>query len=163
MRETDCLPRQATDKRKEVPIKTGRFLFRRASSKAEVAALESKLEARAKAEKDELKQEMERHVAEIREQLQPPPDAISEGQLSSLQARLQALHAAQLLSDDELYGLEDLAADYLEFRCSAGGVVTVAMTHVNEAAGKLLKLVALSEGTVADAMFARQARRKYVV
>jgi hypothetical protein len=41
--------------------------------------------------------------------------------------------------------------------------VTVAMTHVNEAAGKLLKLVALSEGTVADAMFARQARRKYVV
>ena len=61
--------------------------------------MEAKLEARTEAEKQKLKQEMECHVAEIREQLQPPPDAISEGQLSSLQTRLQALHAAQLLSD----------------------------------------------------------------
>ena len=127
-----------------------------------MVALEAKLKAMAEAEKHELRQEMERHVAEIREQLQPPADAISEGQLSSLQTRLQALHAAKLLSDDELYTLEDLTADYLEFRCSVGGVVTVAMTQVDESAGKLLKLVALSEGTVADATFARQARRKYV-
>ena len=124
--------------------------------------MEAKLEARAEADKQKLRQEMECNVAGIREQLQPPPDAISEGQLSTLQTRLQALHAAQLLSDDELYALEDLVADYLEFRCSAGGLVTAAMTQVNEVAGKLLKLVALSEGTVADPAFARQVRRKYV-
>jgi hypothetical protein len=62
------------------------------------------------------------------------------------------LHAAQLLSDDETYKLEDLVAD-----CLALGPVT----QVSEATSRLVALVNLSEGIVADAGFARQLRRKY--
>ena len=90
------------------------------------------------------------------------PNTISEGQLASIQTWRHALHAPQLLSDDELDAFETQVADYPELRCSAGRVVTVAMTQVDEVVRKLLKLVALSEGTVADHAFARQARRKHV-
>jgi hypothetical protein len=37
---------------------------------------------------------------------------------------VEALHAAKLLGDDELYAFEDVVADYLELRSSMG-VVTL--------------------------------------
>ncbi len=53
-------------------------------------------------------------------------------QSHALVSQATQLHAAQLLSDDELDALQTQVADYLELRCSAGRVVTVAMTHVDE-------------------------------
>ena len=41
-------------------------------------------------------------------------------------------------------------------------VVTSEMVYTSASASKLLKVVGLSEGVVADVAFARQVRRKYV-
>ena len=67
-----------------------------------------------------------------------------------------------LLSDEELFAMEDCVADFLEAR-AACDVVTAEIVHANaEVMGKLHKLVALSEGLAHDSMFARQLRRKFV-
>ena len=64
--------------------------------------------------------------------------------------------------DDELHTLEDMVADFIEFEASLVGVATLDAMSADENAGKLRKLIALSEHLAADAAFARQARRKYV-
>ena len=69
------------------------------------------------------------------------------------------MHAAQLLSDEELFALEDTVADYVE---PSMGVITLEAAHAIRAADKLVKLVALSEHIAADGAFSRQARRKYL-
>ena len=81
-------------------------------------------------------------------------------QVEALTARLEALHAAQLLSDDEMFGLEDTIADFVEARASFG-VVTMETVHTNRVVGKMHKLIAVSEGMPKDAMLARQLRRKF--
>ena len=82
-------------------------------------------------------------------------------QIASLGTKLEALHATQLLSDEELFTLEDTVADYVELQSSMG-VVTLGAAHAIRAADKLVKLVALSDHIVADGAFSRQARRKYL-
>lgn len=111
----------------------------------------------------ETKLEAQRQLAREMEAKLAPKPAVSDEQLLALQSRIEALHKAQLLSDDELYALEDISADYIDFKSSVGGVVTGEMAQGTETARKLLKLVALSEGMAADGAFARQARRKYAV
>ena len=71
------------------------------------------------------------------------------------------MHAAQLLADEEYYVAKDMCADYLELRSSMAHGVVVAL-HSSEGVGRLHSLVGLFEGNVADAGFARQARRKYL-
>ena len=68
-------------------------------------------------------------------------------QLIALQARLEALSAAKLLSDDELFAVEDVIGD------SSG-----------EASGddQVAILLALSARMATDSAFARQLRRKVV-
>ena len=82
-------------------------------------------------------------------------------EVDAVTARLEALHAAQLLSDDELFALEDCVADFIEAQASYD-VVTMEAVNANRAIGKVHKLVALGEGMPSDAMFARQLRRKFV-
>ena len=72
------------------------------------------------------------------------------------------MHAAELLSDEEMFALEDAVADFLEARSEAELVGATMGVHSHPAVGKLHKLVALSESLQADGAFARQARRKYV-
>ena len=122
---------------------------------------EDRMRQAAKAEKEELRQEMQRqadaNMEKMREELKPAP-AISEQQLTALQARLEALHAAKHLGDDELYALEDMVADCAEL----GHLVTKEMLVSIPATAKLYKLVCLSDNMPGDAAFARQARRKFV-
>jgi hypothetical protein len=68
-------------------------------------------------------------------------------QLIALQARLEALSAAKLLTDDELFAVEDVIGD------SSG-----------EASGEhqVTMLLALSARMASDSAFARQLRRKVV-
>eukprot|EP01046_Picozoa_sp_COSAG06_P011848 COSAG06_NODE_682_length_13115_cov_17.917793_7_plen_123_part_00 len=78
--------------------------------------------AEAKAEQTERIDAMERqHAAElarVQKQVQKPSAAaISEEQLSHLQTRLEGLHMTKLLSDDELFALEDSVADWVSL-CS---------------------------------------------
>ena len=71
-------------------------------------------------------------------------------QIAALQSRVQALHAAQLLTDEELHRIEDAIADGCELGAadSAGG-------------GEVARMVALSERVAVEGAFARQLRRKY--
>ena len=119
-------------------------------------------EARAERAEQKLEMEakMEAMVKQVEEKLTPVA-AITREQIASLGARLEALHAAQLLSDEELFTLEDTVADYVELQSSMG-VITLEAAHAIRAADKLVKLVALSEHIGADGAFSRQARRKYL-
>jgi hypothetical protein len=127
----------------------------------EAKAEKEEQEAKAAADKAELRREMQQQMDKMREELKPA-EAISEQRLAALQARIDALHQAKLLGDDELYALEDLVADYVELESSMGVALTLETIHANENASKLLKLVGLSEHIAADSAFSRQARRKYV-
>ena len=100
----------------------------------------------------QLRLEMEKRLA--------PKEVISAEQVDAVTARLEALHAAQLLSDDEMFGLEDAIGDFVEARASFG-MVTMETVHTNRVVGKMHKLVAVSEGMPKDAMLARQLRRKF--
>ena len=104
--------------------------------------------------------EMEAKLAEQRREL-APKEAISAEQVERLTARLEALHAAQLLSDEELFALEDCMADFIEAKGTVE-VVTADTVNTVRAVGRVHKLISLSEGMPRDAMFARQLRRKLI-
>jgi ATP-dependent exoDNAse (exonuclease V) beta subunit len=141
-----------------------------AKANAQAQALEN-LRQETKAEKTAVEAKLKELEAKL---VGAPTEAISTAQLAAVQARLEALHESELLSDDELFTMEDIAADYLEFRSSVvGGIVTIDMVRLmseasssssssSSAVAKLLKLVALSEGTSSDGGFARQVRRKFL-
>ena len=119
-------------------------------------ALRRELRDEAQAKQDELRQELQQQQARLREELQPA-EAVSEGQLASLQARLDRLHAAELLGDEEVYALEDCIADFID--CASA---TVAPAESAAVADKVSRLVGLSQGISNDTAFARQAKRKFV-
>ena len=75
------------------------------------------MDAKAKADLDKLREEMTPREL---------PPAISDAELTALQARFESLHAAQLLTDEELYASEDLCADFLELQATVleGDVLT---------------------------------------
>ena len=128
--------------------------------------LEQQKEAKEEVEraKQEMDAKLEAKIEEQRQRMQElmaPQEAVSDQQVEAVTARLQAVHAAQLLSDDELFAVEDGIADFLEVK-AACGVVTPMIVNTQDAAGKVHKLVVLSRGMVDDAMFARQVRRKFV-
>ena len=116
--------------------------------------LEAKMEAKT--------EKMEQQLEKMREEMKPaaPAEVVSKSQIAALQARIEALHGAKLLGDDELYALEDAVADYLELKPSIG-IATLETVNASEVASKLLKLISMSEGIATDSAFARQARRKY--
>lgn len=83
---------------------------------------------------------------------------LREEQVSSLQSRLESLHSAKLLTEDEWYTMEDLIADSIEEwedECAEVGVS-------RGASSKVASLVTLSARMASDRTFARQVRRKYV-
>ena len=136
----------------------------------EVKMKEQRLEMEAKLE--EQRREIERlrqdlFESQVREQAAraqserlAPHEAISTAQVQALSARLAALHAARLLSDDELFGLEDCIADFVEAKGSAVDVLAMPLTTIS-AVGTVCKLAMVSESVAQDAMFARQLRRKF--
>ena len=133
--------------------------------------MQSKLEQQRKESETKMEQQRKESEAKMntihvkmetmQEELAAPPRAvIAKEQLHSLQTRLEGLHTAKLLSDEELGAIEDSLADFLE--ASAGcELVTMEMVNMNRAVGTVLKLIALSEGMAKDNMFARQLKRKF--
>ena len=63
-----------------------------------------------------------------------------------MQERSDALHQAKLLTDDEMFALEDKLADFVEFRSS----VTVAPGETDVAADSVKKLVGMCEAVSKD-------------
>ena len=89
----------------------------------------------------------------VREQaLEGKLAAAVESKVGALQSRVEALHAAQLLTDDELYSLEDIIADGCEVMVASGG---------EGPEDRVGKMIALSEMMAADGAFSRQLRRKF--
>jgi len=118
------------------------------------------MEAKMEQQRKELEVKMEQQKAEL---TALPPAAITDEQLAALQARIEGLHAAKLLTDDELFVVEDIVADYVELTMSvADRVITRDTICAMPAASKLDKLVGLSAAMAGDAAFARQARRKFL-
>ena len=116
------------------------------------------------AEKAEMRAELAEQrtqVERLQGQLMAPQEVLSAQQIEAVTARLEALHSAQLLSDDELFRLEDHIADFHE-AFAACGAVTMQIVNTSPAMGKAHRLVALSEGMPRDSMFSRQLRRKFV-
>ncbi len=137
------------------------------SSPAEIAELfkdmcqdADEIRRSAMVERDELEAKLE----QLRVELTKQQELVSADQLEALQVRLERLHSAQLLADEELWALEDLCADFFEMQAAAGGALTQQVAHSSPGgvAAKLVKLVGVSEGLASDAAFARQARRKFV-
>jgi hypothetical protein len=93
--------------------------------------------------------------------------AITDDALASLQARMEALHSAQLLADEELHVLEDLFADFVELQATVPDGLVLTKDAIYSAVGQncaptVHKLVLLSAKTAPDATFARQVRRKFL-
>jgi len=98
-----------------------------------------------------LRQEMEGKLEQLRQQVKPP--TISEEQLGALQSRLDALHEARLLTDEELHAVEDSIGDCIEAMADD-------MPSTHGAVNTVAKMLALSQNMRADGAFARQLRRK---
>ena len=138
------------DLAEKMQAKTEEFADKmQARTEDKIERLREEMKAEAKAEKEELRREL------------APTAVVTDEQLAALEARLEALHAAQLISEDELFSLEDCIADFCEAK-AIFEVLTTEVAHANSAVGKVHKLVVLSEAVPKDAMFARQARRKFV-
>ena len=93
-----------------------------------------------------------------------PKALISAEQLASLQARLEAVSAAGLLSEEESFALGDICGDYLELQAGTQTVLTKEVVYSASgngfgAAVKLAKMIGLSAGIAADENFVRQVRR----
>ena len=89
----------------------------RQEMEAKLEQAKQDMDAKAKADLDKLREEMTPREL---------PPAISDAELTALQARFESLHAAQLLTDEELYASEDLCADFLELQATVleGDVLT---------------------------------------
>ena len=120
---------------------------------------EDQIRQEAKAERAEMKASMEAKLQQLREEMEPRA-AVSAEQIAALQVRLEALHDAELLSEEILISIEDTIADFVELT-SLMDAVTLETVHSNAGVGKLIKLVALSSNIAADGSFARQLRRKH--
>jgi hypothetical protein len=142
----------------------------RAEAKSDRLELEAKLEQQRKemdAKMEQQRKEMDIQQAALKADLTAPPAAaITDEELTALQARIEGLHVTKLLSDEELFALEDMIADYVELTMSVtDGIVTKDMIYsmpTVAVASKLDKLVGLSAAMAGDAAFARQARRKVI-
>ena len=132
------------------------------AERAEMKSEREEMRAHMKAEQQEMRAELTAEKEELRRELAPAV-VVTDGQVQALEARLEALHAAQLISDDELFVLEDCIADFLEAKAAFGlEAVTAEVASAHRAVGKVHKLVVLSEGVPRDPMLARQLRRKFV-
>ena len=119
--------------------------------------LEGKLERQR--QESEAKFEQQRQVIEsLQAQLaarpQPAMDVIDEEQLAALQSRLQAMHGSKLLTDDELFSIEDAIVDCVEAMPTAGA----SASEVE----KVAKMLLVSSKVASDSTLARQMRRKFL-
>ena len=103
-------------------------------------------------QQDRMEAKMEAQREEMR--VRTASEVISEAQLAKLQSRLQALRDAQLLTEDEVYTVEDAVADCIELMPATASTVP--------AVDNMVRMIALSERITADGSFARQLRRKFI-
>ena len=94
--------------------------------------------AEIKAELEQQRVEQQQEIAKLRQEM-APREAISDEQFTALQTRLEALHAAHLLTDDEAFAIEDLCADFIELDSSTVGKLTVDAAQTNDTIANIRK------------------------
>lgn len=114
-----------------------KLLDMREEAKVERAEMEAKLESKLAEQKAQLD-------AKLAEQKAQMDAKRIDQQLPALQSRVEAMHAADLLSDEELFSIEDVIAD-----------LGLASDDT-----RLGQLIMLSSRLVGDAALSRQIRRK---
>ena len=119
----------------------------RAEAKAERAALEANMREEKAALEASMQEERALLQAKVVARQATAEEESRERQLSAFQSRLQSMHASKLLTDEELYKLEDAIADGME--------------EDGEGGGQAVRMVGQSEQMVGDAALARQLRRKF--
>ena len=140
----------------------------RRDAKADQDALRQEMQQRATDEHAQQEAKFEKRMQEMvakmdamRDELKGQKEMATGRQIAALQVRLQALYAAELLSEAELHVVEDIIVDALELTTVAG-TMTQELMQTSALVVKVVKLVVLSERIDADVAFARQVRRKYV-
>ena len=121
---------------------------------AKQEARDAKMEAKFELQRQEIdlqRQEMER----LREEAKPQraSDAITDESLDALQSRLQELHAAQLLSEEEMVNIENAIADCIDLLPTA--------LCTDSTVDKVAKMINMSGKMKNEASFARQLRRRF--
>jgi hypothetical protein len=109
-------------------------------------------ESEAKVEQQ--RQMIESLQAQLAARPQPAMDVVDEEQLAALQSRLQAMHGSKLLTDDELFSIEDAIVDCVEAMPTAGA----SASEVE----KVAKMLLVSSKVASDSTLARQMRRKFL-
>ena len=90
-----------------------------------------RMETKMQEQRDEAKAERAALEAKV-EQLSTPAAAISQEELVALQKRVESLHTDKLLSDEELYLIEDLISDWVETQASmVDQTVTAVMLYAS--------------------------------
>ena len=123
----------------------------------ERAHLESKLEQQKRELEGKLEQQrqvIESLQAQLAARPQPAMEVVDEEQLATLQSRLQAMHGSKLLTDDELFSIEDAIVDCVEAMPTAGA----SASEVE----KVAKMLVVSSKVASDGTLARQLRRKFL-
>jgi hypothetical protein len=130
--------------------------------RAEIEAQRQEYEAKLEAQRQEMEAKLEKQregcLATLEAHRLDAKNYVSDAQLDSVQERLDSLHQAKLLSDDEMFSLEDTLAHFIKCRSS----VTVAPGETGAAADRVRQLVGMCEGVSKDGMFARQLRRNFL-
>ena len=116
----------------------------------DVKAEQLQRESEAKAE--QLRHEIEQLQAEVATRPPLALDAIDEDQLAALQSRLQSMHGAKLLTDDELFSLEDAIVDCIEVMPTAGALASEVE--------RVSRMLVVASKVPSDGTLARQLRRK---
>ena len=112
------------------------------------------------AKHDATLEKMSQLIAEQQLRAGLTPALPSTDELTTLQARLESLEAAGLLSEEESFALDDQLAEFLAVRALAPAVAAT-MVSMGASAGKVRQMVDLSDGFAADRRFARQLRRQF--
>eukprot|EP01046_Picozoa_sp_COSAG06_P028636 COSAG06_NODE_2595_length_6614_cov_51.209159_3_plen_337_part_00 len=128
-------------------------------AKVEQQRHESEAKVERQREESEAKVEQQRQTIEsLQAQLaarpQPAMEVVDEQQLAALQSRLQAMHGSKLLTDDELFSIEDAIVDCVEAMPTAGA----SASEVE----KVAKMLLVSSKVASDSTLARQLRRKFL-
>ena len=102
-----------------------------------------------------LREQQREEIEQLREQAKPQlaRDTVSEEQLGALQLRLEVLHEARLLTDEELNSLEDAVVDCIELLPTAFAT--------ERGVDKVIKMILVSERVGNDKTLARQLKRKF--
>ena len=151
---TALLREERSHMKEERQIMEAKMQALRQEQQAREDRLRQEVEAAKQVRECQLREEVERAKQEVeRARPQAADEAIFAEQLEALQARLQAMHTAKLLAEEELGSLEDTIADCIEVLPTAD--------VKDHAVDQTLRMVLLSERMQVDGSFARQLRRKF--